>query len=65
MDTLNRQYFRKQESNEANYQLQFWKQKSAQEKLSASWILTCRAYNSDPQKKHTIQRNIFSKRSRV
>ncbi|MCY7330631.1 MAG: hypothetical protein LH618_18915 [Saprospiraceae bacterium] len=59
---LDRTAFRIQTHTEAAHQRTWWLSRSAAERLSAAWYLTCAAYNIPYHGQHRLDRTVFSAR---
>ena len=62
---LDRTKFKAQSFKEAAHQLNYWKDKSDEEKLKALNYLNSVAYNFDPKKPPRLNRTIFSMRKHL
>lgn len=60
MFRLDRTAFVIQNMESAAHQRSYWLAKKPQERLAASWYLTCAAWNLDIKKEHRLDRNCFS-----
>jgi hypothetical protein len=62
MYRLDRTSFKIQTYDEATHTRAFWLSKSVNERLKASWYLTCAAFNIDIQNPPKLDKSVFSLR---
>jgi len=55
---LDKSYSKAQSFKEADNQYDYWQQRSVEERLEASWYLTCQAFGLKYSTKHKLDRTI-------
>jgi hypothetical protein len=60
MFRLDKTAFKVQTFKEADNDRAYWLSKTPAERLQAAWYLTCAAYGLDPNKKHRMDKTVYS-----
>lgn len=64
METLDKTYFIKQSTVQAQHNRSYWLSKTPTERLIAAYRLSLRAYGYDPDNPPAMEKDLFSKRVR-
>ena len=64
METLDKTYFIKQSTDQAQHNRPYWLSKTPLERLVAAYRLSLRAYGYDPDDPPALEKSYYTKRSR-